>query len=451
MWGSKKLLAPPPRRSSAHDHSSNQIVVPRVSCRTRAAAAASMATRAMRASVAGPNRSMARTPHDHSYSPGTVHRRRWPVLLVVLAMLAAAAPAHAGTYDVVSCGAPGANGVNRAWQVARRSTTASSTSRPPARSSRRGRSGAPASTAPNFTGAGFQLNAPAGAILDRMVIWRTGYRFDNTGSGQGPWVVQGYKADASVIGGPLTGETCVIPPGTGVCRFGAEGAMAPGARVERDLETTRVLYSVACFDAPGCSTANAVGLPVRGAEHLGLGRDRARRRAALGDRARPARGARLAHRRPAAALRRHRPRRHPPAAGAGRRARGPGDPAAVRLHRDGPVRRRWRSARPRSAASCPTAATRSASRRPTPPATSRASTAPWPSTATPPGSPSSPTRAAAGSPSTPSDPGAGVTGGTIEARRARAAQLPPAAHQPAGQPARRAAARAGRARPRRCA
>ena len=33
-------------------------------------------------------------------------------------MLAWAEPAAAGTYDVVSCGAPGANGVNGAWQVA---------------------------------------------------------------------------------------------------------------------------------------------------------------------------------------------------------------------------------------------------------------------------------------------------------------------------------------------
>ena len=31
-------------------------------------------------------------------------------------MLGAPAPASAGTYDVVSCGAPGAGGVNRAWQ-----------------------------------------------------------------------------------------------------------------------------------------------------------------------------------------------------------------------------------------------------------------------------------------------------------------------------------------------
>ena len=51
-------------------------------------------------------------------------------------------------------------------------------------------------TAPNFTGAGFELVAPAGAILDRMVIWRTGYRFNNTGNGQGPWVVQGYRPTA---------------------------------------------------------------------------------------------------------------------------------------------------------------------------------------------------------------------------------------------------------------
>ena len=82
-------------------------------------------------------------------------------------------------------------------------------------------------TAPNFTGAGFQIDAPAGATLDRMVLWRTGYRFRSTAAAQGPWVVQGYKADASVIGGPLTGETCLIPAGESFCRFGAEGAMAP--------------------------------------------------------------------------------------------------------------------------------------------------------------------------------------------------------------------------------
>ena len=53
----------------------------------------------------------------------------------------------------------------------------------------------------------------------------------------------------------MTGETCVIAPGQLFCRFGAEGAMAAGARVERDLETTKVLYSAACFRDAGCTTA----------------------------------------------------------------------------------------------------------------------------------------------------------------------------------------------------
>jgi len=179
-------------------------------------------------------------------------------------MLGAPAPASAGTYDVVSCGAPGAGGVNRAWQSYgtfddRFFDLAPSCPELSAWSERRA-----GVTAPNFTGAGFEVNAPSGAILDRMVIWRTGYRFNNTGSAQGPWVVQGYKGDASVIGGPLAGETCVIPPNQLSCRFGVEGAMAPGARSERDLETPQVLYTVACFDPPGCSTANDQGFPFAG-------------------------------------------------------------------------------------------------------------------------------------------------------------------------------------------
>ena len=179
-------------------------------------------------------------------------------------MLGAPAAAPAGTYDVVSCGAPGANGVNRAWQSYgnfddRFFDLAPTCPELSAWSERRA-----GVTAPNFTGAGFELNAPAGAILDRMVIWRTGYRFNNTGNGQGPWAVQGYKGDASVIGGPLTGETCNIPSNQISCRFGVEGAMAAGARSERDLETPQILYTVGCFDPPGCATANDQGFPFAG-------------------------------------------------------------------------------------------------------------------------------------------------------------------------------------------
>jgi hypothetical protein len=187
--------------------------------------------------------------------------RGWGALSICgLALLAAAGPARAGSYDVVSCGAPGANGVNRAWQAYpgfddRFWDIVASCPELTARSEPR-----PGVTAPNFTGAGFHIKAPAGATLDKMVIWRTGYRFNSTGSAQGPWAVGGYRGDSNLIGGPF-GETCHIPPDQLACRFGVEGAMAPGARVERDLETNEVLYSVSCFDPPGCGTANGDGYP----------------------------------------------------------------------------------------------------------------------------------------------------------------------------------------------
>ena len=86
-------------------------------------------------------------------------------------------PGGGGTYDVVSCGAPGANGVNRAWQVVARL-------RRPLLRHRAGLPGAVGLLGAARRGDGaelhrrrLQLDAPAGAILDRMVIWRTGYRF----------------------------------------------------------------------------------------------------------------------------------------------------------------------------------------------------------------------------------------------------------------------------------
>jgi hypothetical protein len=178
-------------------------------------------------------------------------------------MLGGGGVARAGTYDVVSCGAPGAGGVNRAWQVYPgfdESFWNTSTSCPVLMAQSEPRSGV---TAPYFTGAGLHIKAPAGATLDKLVIWRHGYRFDSTDPGQDGWAVAGYKGDSTIIGGPLFGETCHMPPPAGQlhCEFGAGGVMAAGARVERDLETNEVLYSVSCFHGPGCATANESGFP----------------------------------------------------------------------------------------------------------------------------------------------------------------------------------------------
>jgi hypothetical protein len=183
---------------------------------------------------------------------------RWAAWLAAaaLAQIAAPATARAGTYDVVSCGAPGAGGVNRAWQIAPDFTDAYWDLRPSCPSLEALSEPRAGVTAPYFTGAGFQLVAPAGATLDKMVIWRHGYRFNHD------LLVQGYRGDASVIGGPVTGETCTIPPGQLLCEFGAQGAMSAGARVERDLETEKVLYSAACGVPAGCRTANDQGFPL---------------------------------------------------------------------------------------------------------------------------------------------------------------------------------------------
>jgi hypothetical protein len=197
-----------------------------------------------------------------------MRRGIWAAALATLAALAAAGPASAGSYDVVSCGAPGANGVNAAWQVIpfddRFWDVAPGCPEMFAWSERR-----PGVTVPNFTGAGFEFAAPPGAMLDKMVIGRTGYRFNSTGTEQGPWAVGGYRADGSVIGGPLTGETCNFPTGRLDCRFGVEAPRPPGTWIERDLETTKVQYTAACFDPPGCVSANDVGYPFAGVSIYG--------------------------------------------------------------------------------------------------------------------------------------------------------------------------------------
>ena len=200
--------------------------------------------------------------------------------------------------------------------------------------------------------------------------------------------------------------------------------MAPGARVERDLETTADPLLGRLRRPAGCATANDQGFPFAGLSISGsivTVRENT-----------PAAGGRGAARswRPAGAtddaplaFGRERRGRDQPRPRAGRRRRG-GGRAARRA-----TTTRWCRARssPRarcgSAAGCPTAATRSASRPPTRPATRTASIAPSRSTASARCSrscrPSGGRRIGVFA----DDPGAGVTGGTIEVRSRKAKQF----------------------------
>ena len=166
-------------------------------------------------------------------------------------------------------------------------------------------------------------------LLDRMVIWRTGYRFNSTGQGQGPWAVGGYRGDSTVIGGPLFGETCNIPPGQLHCDLPYRG----DARVEHDLETNEVLYSVVLLPRAGLRDGERSGLPVRPGQHRRLDRHGARRAAARRRRPRPADASRAAHVDDAPlSFGASDPVGDPPGARAGRRRAGARVLAGVRLH-----------------------------------------------------------------------------------------------------------------------
>jgi hypothetical protein len=150
----------------------------------------------------------------------TGRMRRWTAAVAVMgASLLFAAPAPAGTYDVLSCGAPGAGGVNRAWgakvDVPGVYDVANCGSELFAAGS-----AAPNQTAPYFTSANWEFVAPTGTRISRLVTWRYGLSYCCNG-----WKVAAYDGSANIIGGPF-GETCTPPQGFVPCTFGAPGGVS---------------------------------------------------------------------------------------------------------------------------------------------------------------------------------------------------------------------------------
>jgi hypothetical protein len=113
--------------------------------------------------------------------------------IVVLAAAALGAPvAVAGTYDVVSCGAPGAGGVSRAW----RPEASAFPPNPPDPSSYEivdqcpsqllVRSSTVDGTAPFLTGGNWIFDAPAGTRLTRLETWRFGVKLRTSANDPDP-------------------------------------------------------------------------------------------------------------------------------------------------------------------------------------------------------------------------------------------------------------------------
>ena len=142
---------------------------------------------------------------------------RWMAVAVALGTwLLPAQAAYAGSYDVVSCGAPGAGGVNRAW-TARVDVADAYETADCGEALFAGSSAQPNRTAPYFTSANWIFAAPAGTRITRLVTWRQGLSYCCNG-----WKVAAYDGQANIVGGPF-GETCTPPQGFIPCTFGAPG------------------------------------------------------------------------------------------------------------------------------------------------------------------------------------------------------------------------------------
>jgi hypothetical protein len=184
--------------------------------------------------------------------------------LVVLATAAVGVPAaSAGTYDVVSCGAPGAGGINRAWGGEASGFQSGSTNIPPDPSSyviadQCGtqlliQTAPPPANAPFLTGGNWTFDAPAGTRITRLETWRFGGKL-RTGANDpdgDTWKIFARDENASVIGG-VFGETCTAPPGSVGCTFGSETGVSDASHAVYPVNVTKISYSISCEYLSGC-------------------------------------------------------------------------------------------------------------------------------------------------------------------------------------------------------
>jgi hypothetical protein len=192
------------------------------------------------------------------------------VPLALAAALVVPAGAQAGTYDVVSCNAPGANGRNNSlvyttdsfdpqydgvvggWYegdsscadgLVARSRTVDGT------------------VAKWLTGGHWTFNAPAGTEIVAFSSWRFGEARDQGGDDPNTpltdeadhWRAEVVDHTGQPIGGPGGGETCAHPLGVDFCRIGAPG----GVRADHRLVTNHLRWQVSCLGeiTGGCPTS----------------------------------------------------------------------------------------------------------------------------------------------------------------------------------------------------
>ncbi len=187
------------------------------------------------------------------------------VLFVMAATLFPSAPAAvAGTYDVVSCRAPGAGGVNSAWAPLLSALDGSQQPEgfdliydcPGASSQLVARSAARAGQDAFWLhSANHHFTAPAGTAITKLVIWRWG-QLVKTDGGMNDWAVVAQTDDGNT---PFEG--CTLGAAY-ECRFGAiepAGSLTNASRAEYAVNTAVLNWGVSCVPGDGtfrsCQTA----------------------------------------------------------------------------------------------------------------------------------------------------------------------------------------------------
>jgi hypothetical protein len=190
--------------------------------------------------------------------------------------LLAPAGAQAGTYDVVSCRAPGADGVNRAWTVGYGAYPSHSLAEPTkfdvvqecpgARTFLLARSTAQDGIEAGWARSAFlRFDAPPSSVISKIQLWRHGQsvRADSADGGGDEWDVFAQTDD-----GTLSLEGCVVPDGQANCNVGAPEALnrkdvSTASLVTYNLDTAWALWGVTCNPSTlkNCPTANALGYP----------------------------------------------------------------------------------------------------------------------------------------------------------------------------------------------
>jgi hypothetical protein len=185
--------------------------------------------------------------------------------LVVAATAAGGVPvALAGTYEVVSCRAPGANGVNSAWTPFLSALDGSQQPEafeffydcPGAAGRLYARSTARAGQDAFWLHSGnHHFQAPSGTAITKLVIWRWG-QLVKTDGGMNDWKAFGQTDDGS-----LPFEGC-IQGSANECQFGAiepPGSLTNASRAEYAVNTTFLNWGINCEPGDGafrsCPTA----------------------------------------------------------------------------------------------------------------------------------------------------------------------------------------------------